>query len=144
MANISKYRNSWLAPFGDFLDADDFWNKSWMPRAFNNHPAVNIAEKENEFTVELAAPGYKKEDFKVSAEDGMLTVSAETKQEKKEDGKEYTRKEYSCSSFQRSFQLPDNVKEDDINAKYEDGILKLQIPKKTPGPAKQKKEITVG
>ena len=144
MANVAKYRPSWLTPFGDFPDADDLWANHWTPRMSQNHPAVNIAEKDNEFTVELAAPGYKKEDFKVDTDDGLLTVSAETKQEKKEDGKEYTRREYSSSSFRRSFHLPDNVKEDAITAKYEDGVLRLQLPKQKPGPAKQKKSISVG
>src|SRR5438874_602889 len=99
MNNLIKYRPSWLAPLGDFLDADEIWSNNWSPQAFNRHPAVNIAEKDNEYIVELVAPGYKKEDFKINTDDGLLTVSAETKNEQKEDGKEYTRKEYSYSSF---------------------------------------------
>jgi len=132
-----------LNPFGDFLDADDIWNNNLLPRT-NSTPAVNIAEKDNEFVVELAAPGYKKDDFKVSADDGLLTVSAEIKNERNEEKKDYTRREYSCSSFSRSFRLPDNVKEDKVAAKYEDGVLRLQIPKESPAPAKPKKEIAVG
>jgi len=77
------------------------------------------------------APGFKKEDFKLKVEDDVLTISAESKSEKKEEGKEkeYTRREYSYSSFTRSFHLPDNVKDDSITASYQDGILKLELPK---------------
>jgi HSP20 family protein len=83
------------------------------------------------YSVEVVAPGFKKEDFKLKVEDDILTISAESKSEKKEEGKEkeYTRREYSYSSFTRSFHLPDNVKDDSIAASYHDGILKLELPK---------------
>jgi HSP20 family protein len=77
----------------------------------------------------------KKEDFRITVEDGLINISAEqekTKEEKKEENNEdYTMKEYNYNSFSRSFALPDNVREDDINAGYENGILKLNLPKKT-------------
>jgi HSP20 family protein len=144
MSNLIKQRSSWLQPFGDFLDADDFWgNNRWLPRAFQQHPAVNISEKDNEYSIELAVPGYKKEDFKVNTDDGLLTVSAETKNEMKEDGEEYTRREYNYNGFSRSFRLPENVKDDAIEAKYTNGLLKLRIPKAKLTAAKPKKEIAV-
>ena len=130
MANLSKYRNSWLTPFGDFLEVDDFWNKSWMPRSFNSHPAVNIAEKENEFTVELAAPGYKKEDFKIDVDGNVLTISSEKEEEKKEEESNYTRREYNYSSFSRSFTLPEDVNKDAIDARYQEGVLNIALPRK--------------
>jgi HSP20 family protein len=91
------------------------------------------------------APGFKKEDFKVKVDDDILTISAEIKTESTEEGKnkEYTRREYSSSSFSRSFQLPDNVKDDSITASYQDGILKLEMPK-TAQQQKTTKEIAVG
>lgn len=92
-------------------------------------PAANIAESDQEYTIDLAVPGFKKEDFKVKVEKDMLTISAETKSETSEKKKEYTRKEYNYSSFSRSFRLPDNVKDDAISARYENGILKLNLPK---------------
>jgi HSP20 family protein len=144
MSNLIKHHSAWLHPFGDFLDADDLWSNRWLPRVFQQHPAVNISEKDTEYAIELAVPGYKKEDFKVSTDDGLLTISAETKNEQKENGEEYTRREYNYSSFSRSFRLPDNVKDDGIDAKYTDGLLKLRIPKAKPAPAKPKKEIAVG
>src|SRR4051812_36870438 len=119
MSNLVKYGPTWLTPLTDFLNADDIWSDNWAPRVFNRQPAVNIAEKDNEYVIELAAPGYKKEDFKINADNGLLTVSAEAKSEQKEDGKHYACREYSYSSFSRSFRLPDNVKEDNVAAKYE-------------------------
>ena len=107
-------------------------------------PAVNISENDKCYQVEVVAPGFKKEDFKVKVEDDILTISAETKTEHTEEGKnrEYTRREYSSSSFTRSFQLPDNVADDHIAAAYQHGILKLEMPK-TATKEKQAKVIAV-
>ena len=105
-------------------------------------PAVNISETEKDFVVEMAVPGFKKEDFKVKVENEVLIIEAEKKEEKVEEEKNYTRKEYSHESFCRSFRLPENVKEDMIMAGYEDGMLKLTLPK-TNLEVKAKKEIKV-
>jgi HSP20 family protein len=112
----------------DFFGADDFtfdrlWKKEWIP-------SVNVSEDEKKFEIEFAAPGMRKADFKVSVENGVLTVSAERKEEKEEKKKNYTRQEYSFNSFSRSFNLPENAKDDDIKANYEDGMLRLYIAKK--------------
>jgi HSP20 family protein len=93
-------------------------------------PAVNIAETENEFHVELAVPGLKKEDFKISLDKNVLSVSAEKKAENVEEGKKYSKREYSYNSFVRSFTLPETVDYGKIDAEYTDGILKLNIAKK--------------
>jgi HSP20 family protein len=112
-----------------FFDTDLFG--SGFPQMRSSMPAVNLSENENTYDVELVAPGYKKEDFKLKVNDDILTISAETKNERTEgsDGREYSRREYTCSSFTRSFQLPDNAKDDGIAAKYNDGILRITIPK---------------
>lgn len=129
MSNLTKSQGSLTRPFfRDFFDADNFFNTNWLAER-SGYPAVNVAEKDNEYCIDLAVPGYKKEDFKIKVNNDMLTISAEAKTESKEEKKEYTRKEYSYSSFSRSFQLPDNVKDDQISAKYEDGMLKLSLPK---------------
>lgn len=124
----------------DFFGPDDFtfdrlFKKEWTP-------AVNIMEDEKKFEIEFAAPGMRKSDFKVKVENGMLNVSAECKEEKEETKKNYTRQEYSYTSFSRSFTLPENAKEDDIKASYENGILKLSIAKKEMVVSKAK-EITI-
>jgi len=108
-----------------------------------NVPLANISETKNDFKVSLSAPGLKKEDFKVEVEDGALVISAEKKEESKEDTENYRRREFSYNSFSRSFELPDNVFEDKINAKYEDGMLNVSIPKKEPSTSQSKKAIKV-
>lgn len=130
MSNLIK-SNRAIAPWNDFFNVDNFFNSGLLNRWERDFPAVNIAENEKNYSVEVVAPGFKKEDFKLKVEDDVLTISAESKSEKKEEGKEkeYTRREYSYSSFTRSFHLPDNVKDDSIAASYQDGILKLELPK---------------
>lgn len=105
-------------------------------------PATNILEKENEFHIELAAPGMKKEDFKINLENNVLTISSEQKSETKEENENYTRKEFHYGSFCRSFTLPKNVETEKIKASYEDGILKVDLPKKEE--TKVSKAIQIG
>jgi HSP20 family protein len=130
MSNLVK-SNRATAPWNDFFNVDNFFDKGWLSKWEKDFPAVNIAEDEKSYSVEVIAPGFKKEDFKLKVEDDMLTISAESKTEKKENakGKEYTRREYSYNSFTRSFHLPDDVKDDSISASYKDGILNLELPK---------------
>lgn len=93
-------------------------------------PAVNIAEKVQSFVIEVSAAGFKKEDFKIVAEDGTLRISAEHKEETSQEDKTYNRREFRYGSFTRSFTLPENVKPEAIQAQYENGILAINIPKK--------------
>ena len=130
MANIVK-RSRTMAPSVDFFNTDNFFDNNWLGRWEKEFPAVNIAENEKNYSVEVVAPGFRKEDFKLKIDDDVLTISAESKTENDEkgNGKEYTRREYSYNSFTRSFQLPDNVKDDSISAGYKDGILNIELPK---------------
>ena len=107
-------------------------------------PPVNIKETEQFFAVELIAPGLKKEDFNIEIDNGLLTISSQTQAEKteQEEGK-YTRKEFTKSSFKRSFTLPETVNEADINAAYADGILTLTLPKKEEALPKAKRLIEI-
>lgn len=128
--------------FRDFFNIENMLNKDVWNQG-NNAPAVNISEDDKTYYVDVMAPGFKKEDFKVNVDDDVLTISAETKSETKEgNGRQYSRREYSYSSFTRSFHLPDNTKDDAINAAYKDGILKLNIPK-TQTETKATKEIKI-
>ena len=106
-----------------------------------NIPAVNIKEEEKSFVLELAAPGMKKEDFKINVEKNILTISAEVKTENEEKTDNYTRKEFGYNSFSRSFKISENILADNISAKYKDGILMLSLPKNEE--AKLSKEIKV-
>jgi HSP20 family protein len=129
---------AWLS---NLFDSEKFFDSDWLRN--QSLPAVNIKETEKNFEIEVAAPGRSKKDFNISAENGVLTISSEQKEEKEQKEKDYTRKEFSFSSFSRSFTLPENVNEDDIKANYADGILKLEISKKVIGQPKPKKAIEV-
>ena len=93
-------------------------------------PDANIIENDKDFKIELAAPGLERKDFKVEVENGVLSISAEKEEEKKEDRKNYRRREFSYNAFSRSFTLPDNSLPEKIDAKYDNGILHLTLPKK--------------
>ena len=100
------------------------------PAHQQSFPAVNVIEIEDAFKIELAAPGLKKEDFKVNVHENTLTISTEKKEEKTENVGKYTRKEFNFSTFKRSFALPKNVYGEKIVAIYNDGVLGLELPKK--------------
>ncbi len=93
-------------------------------------PAVNIKEENDKFVLELAAPGMKKDDFKINLDNYQLTISAETKNEKKEKEDSYTRREFVYNSFSRSFTLPKTIDIDKIKADYRNGVLDIVLPKK--------------
>jgi len=93
-------------------------------------PAVNVSEDKDNYKVSLAAPGLKKNDFKIDVEGNVLTISAETEEKKEEKNDRFSRQEYNYSSFSRSFNLPETIRRDKIEAHYEDGVLSLKLPKK--------------
>lgn len=111
-------------------------------KSVSKSPAVNIAETEGEFHIELAAPGLKKEDFKISLDKNVLSVSAEKKAENTDETKKYSKREYSYSTFARSFTLPESADYSKIEAAYTDGILNLSIAKKEEAKI-QSREIAV-
>ena len=119
---------------------DDFFNNGFMPRANSTAPAVNVKESDKEYTMELAAPGIKKEYCRVGVNDeGYLTVAIENKQEHKHEDKNhhYLRREFSYSNYEQNYTLPDDVEKDNISAKVEDGILTITMPKTA-----QKEKVT--
>ncbi|MCX6246118.1 MAG: Hsp20/alpha crystallin family protein [Bacteroidetes bacterium] len=125
--------------FQNFFDNDavDFFNRKGMD------PAANILEHPDSFELNIAAPGLKKDDFKIHLENNVLTISSEVSDEKEEAEKNYTRKEFHYSSFSRSFTLPRTVDLDKIKADYESGILKVILPKKDDARLDIKKEIKI-
>lgn len=138
--------NGNLMPFvmDDFFGNDVFFGNNWLDREIRQTlPAVNIKETKNDFNLEFASPGFSKKDFKIDLEDNILTVSAEKENEKREETDTFTKKEFSYNSFSRSFTLPKSVNSEKIDAKYNDGILKLSIPKKEEAKLLHKKEIKV-
>ena len=107
-----------------------------------NFPPVNIHENENSYEVELSVPGRSKEDFKISLEQGLLTISFEKKEENKTEGQKTLRREFSYQSFTRSFNLDETINAENIQAKYENGILNIMLPKKEQAKP-VKKEINI-
>jgi len=117
--------------FDDFFKPWNQWfDDGGLINRVSNLAAVNIKESGNHYTVSLAAPGMKKEDFNIDVDGNMLTISSEKEESTEDKGDRYTRKEYSYSSFSRSFTLPDDVKLETIDARYESGELKITLPRK--------------
>lgn len=110
-------------PWNEWLGNGGYWGRTMRM------PAVNVADNKDNYVVSLAAPGMKKNDFKIDVEGNILIISSEKEESREEKEAKYTRKEYSYSSFSRSFTLPDEVSKEKIDAVYEDGVLKLTLPK---------------
>jgi HSP20 family protein len=132
--------------FDDLFSRELFnWNNSNFSTTSTTVPSVNIRETDSSFEVEMAAPGMEKKDFHISLEGNTLTIASQkqSKQEQEQDG--YSRKEFSYQSFQRSFELPkDVVDEENIAARYENGLLHLTIPKKEAARKKAPRLIEIG
>lgn len=126
---------------------DDFFSNPMLPN-FENRvgatmPSVNINEDTNQFNIEVAAPGMEKKDFKIDLNNNVLTVSSEHEEKSEEKGKKHLRKEFSYTSFSRSFTLPNTVKEDGIKASYTNGLLSITIPKKEEAKEKPARQIAI-
>ena len=140
---ISKY-NLKHYDISTFHFMNEIFKPDWFGGIENNRnsvPAVNIKENEKEYYLELFVPGRSKEDFTIEIDEAVLTISSEIKKENEEVNDNYTRKEFSISSFKRSFTLPDTIATDKIDANYEGGILKFNLPKKEEALPKPKRMI---
>ena len=136
-------QQSWANPIDRFF-GNDFLSP-WDEDLLETIPSINIKEEKDEYKIELAAPGLKKEDFDVDIDGNILTISAEKESESSGDGKKdnYSRREYNYSSFSRSLTLPENVDSTKIDAQYADGVLNLVVPKKPGVPEKTSKKVEV-
>ncbi len=138
-------KSSLLKPTTVFDDFFKPWNQwfddRWVPSI--QMPAVNIRETDDHYEIKMAAPGLDKNDFKIDVNGTMVTISAEKDEKKEEIEENYTRKEYSYSSFSRSFSLPDNIDASKIDASYMHGELKLLLPKKEEAKKTTHKSIIV-
>lgn len=132
--------------FEDVLSRDIMdWSDKNFSTMGSSLPSVNLKETDKKIEVELAAPGLKKEDFKVQIDNNILSISSEKEEEKEETRKKgnYYRKEFNYQSFCRTFSLPDYADENNINANYKDGILHVEIAKKEGSQKKIAKNITI-
>lgn len=114
--------DDFFKPFNEWFDNGGIWGRTM------NVPAVNITEEKNDYMVSMAVPGMKKDDFVIDVEGNMLTISSEKEENKEEKDKKFTKKEYNFSSFSRCFTLPEEINKEKIEARYEDGVLKVILP----------------
>ena len=127
---------------------DDFFNDTFH-NSFNNaacngtSPAVNVVEDDKDFRIDVAVPGLSRKDFRIDLENELLTISSEQKEDKEDKKHNYMRREFSYSSFKRSFQLPDTIDQENIKASHDAGILTIQLPKKKEVVQKAAKQIEI-
>jgi HSP20 family protein len=129
---LVKHSNGLVPSLWEDLFESDFFKKPTVAQAGLSVPAVNIKETPEEYIIEMAAAGMKKNDFNINLDRNIITISSEKSVENVEENKDenYTRKEFSYESFERSFVLPEAANREDIKAKYKDGVLEVIIPKK--------------
>ena len=134
------YKNSWLPEvFNDF-----FYNNN-MPKTNATAPAINVLENENDYVVQLAAPGLRKEDFDISINnDGDLVIKMEKKNEVKDEKAHYLRREFAYSKYEQTLILPDDVNKDEVGARMSDGVLNITLPKLNKTVQKVARQIEVG
>jgi HSP20 family protein len=130
MRTLVKRKQPIRRNFPSIFD-DLFFGEEFRPLSQqSSFPSVNIKEEETAFTLEFAIPGYNKEDLSIRVEDDILSISSEKESQSNSNEEAYTRKEFSYTSFNRSFSLPEIVDVDKIEAKTQDGMLYLTLPKK--------------
>lgn len=127
---------------------DEFFGRDFLPNLFEfqtgiNMPSVNIVEGKNDFRIEVAAPGLQKDDFKINLDNNVLTISSEKEEKQEEKDERYMRREFSYTSFRRSFSLPQTVEADKISANHSNGVLSISIPKKEEAKIKPAKQIEI-
>jgi len=142
---LAKFSNQVPSLFDRFFETDLF---DWSNRNYSNTnttlPSVNIKEDHEGFEVEMAAPGFAKNDFKIELNNDLLTISSEKKLENEiKEGQRFSKREFSYQSFSRTFTLPNTADSEKINAKYENGILKVAIPKKEEAKPKPLRQISI-
>jgi HSP20 family protein len=134
---LVKFKNGNHAPsFNNFMDdffatMPSLFKENFSTGSLNNFAPINVKEIENGYELEVVAPGLNKEDFKISLEKNLLTIAVDKKSESEQKTEKFLRREYKNSSFKRSFTVDENIDAESISAKYVNGILTLNLPKKT-------------
>jgi HSP20 family protein len=143
---LAKRNENYLPSFFDrFLNNELMdWGHSNFSGTNSSLPMVNVKETADDFVIELAAPGMDKKDFKVNFKNNVITISSEKEEKKEERNENYTRREFSYQSFQRSFTVPENaILGDKIEAKYNNGILHVTLPKREEVKPQPEREIKI-
>lgn len=143
--SLIRFSNQYPSLFDRFFDNDLFdWSNKNFSTTNTTLPSVNIKESTDDFEVEVAAPGFSKNDFKIELNHDLLTISSDKKVENEiKEGQQFSRREFSYQSFSRSFTLPNTADSEKIAARYENGILKVMIPKKEEAKPKPARQISI-
>ena len=139
---LAKINRTYPGIFDEFFGRDSYpahYNRS----GFKSLPAVNITEGDNEYTIEVAAPGLDRKDFKIDLDKDCLTISSVVEDSKEKSQDHYTRREFRYSNFSRSFTLPELVDAENIAASHKNGVLSVSIPKKEEAKAKPARQIAI-
>ena len=139
---LARINRTYPSFMDDFFGLDNYPTR-YHSNGFKSVPAVNISEGENEFTIEVAAPGLEKKDFKIDLENDVLTIASIREDKKEETRENYTRREFAYCNFSRSFNLPELVDAENISATHKNGILNVTIPKKEEAKAKPARQIAI-
>jgi len=140
---LARINRNFVPAYWDDFFNDRFYRNFHTATSQNPTPAVNVVEEDQAFKIEMAVPGVSRKDFHIEVEDDVLTISTEKKESKKDQQSNYLRREFNYQSFKRSFQLPETVDQDSIQATHESGILSVILSKKEEVLQKAPKQIEV-
>lgn len=140
---LARINRNFVPAYWDDFFNDRFYRNFHTSSSQNLTPAVNVVEEDRAFKIEMAVPGVPRKDFHLEIEDDVLTISTEKKESKKDEQSNYLRREFNYKSFKRSFQLPETVDQENIQASHESGILTVLLSKKEEVVQKAPKQIEV-
>lgn len=140
---LARINRSYVPAYWDDFFNDKFFNQLNGKNSNGNSVAVNVYEEDKSYTIEVAAPGVSRKDFKLEIENDVLTISTEQKESKEDKNRNFLRREFNYRSFKRSFELPESVDQEKIQATHEAGILTLSLPKKEEVLQKAPRQIEV-
>lgn len=140
---LARINRNYVPAYWDDFFNDHFYKNVHTSSYKSQTPAVNVVEEENGYKIEMAIPGVSKKDFHIEVEDDVLTISTESQESKKEQQNNYLRREFNFQSFKRSFELPETVDQENIQASHADGILTVHLSKKEEVLQKAPKQIEV-
>lgn len=142
MKLATRTANNWLPSLIDEMFNNDYMGGTEQFKKASNAP-VNVSEKEDQFIVEMSIPGFKKEEVSIEVDQDLLTISSEVTSNQEETVEQFNRREFTKESFKRSFNLPETVNQDKIDASYENGILTITLPKKDEALPQPKRMISL-
>jgi HSP20 family protein len=139
---LAKFNRTYPGLLDDFFGRD-YYPAQYVRNGYKSLPAVNITENDNGYTIEVAAPGLNKKDFKIDLDKNALIIASVREDKQEESNERYTRREFRYANFSRTFTLPETVDSDNISASHKDGILYVDIPKMEEAKEKPARQIAI-